>query len=958
MNNPSRKTLYGLFFLSGAVALVYQVVWTRILTLFFGSTILAVSTVLAVFMAGLAIGSALFGAMADRTTKPVRFYGKLELVIGVLAMATPLIFSLIERIFLAIHQSAAPGPWQAALIRFALSSLLLLPPTILMGGTLPVLSKVFLEGEGANTGKSISALYFINTFGAVAGTVAAGMFLLQLLGIRGLLIVGGLVNVGIFLVAYRMPSARPSLPGEGPPAPAAGETAPTRWSRDALLAVVALFFSGMAALVYEVAWTRVLTLVIGSSTYAFTIMLATFLTGIALGSALIGRYSAARKPGTAELAVCQILIGVFAAGTAAVFGTLPDAFVRLFGAVGQRFGWFLAGNFLLCFLVMVPATVFMGASFPVASAMVVERFGSSGRRIGLLYAGNTVGAILGAFLAGFVLLPGMGIRDTLILTVFVNLACGLLLSLFAFSGETGVKRILAPAVAASLILLLAFAWRPSWDTLKMTSGPYAYAVQYQKVPIGQRLSRMEQLFYREGPIATVSVVREGKHVRLAVDGKTDAGNYRDMTTQVFAGHLPLLVKTAAKDVLVIGYASGITAGAVARHDVERIDCVEIEPAMREASRFFDEENYHVIDDRRFRLVIDDARSFVLGAKKRYDVVISEPSNPWQAGSSRLFTREAFLNARNSLKDGGVMAQWMHLYGVDVETFRLVVRTFQSVFPHVTLWMDPEFADVIFLGSSAPIEIDPVAMHRLFRENPRVSASLARIGYPDAGSVLKAFVLTEEDARRFAGTGEWNTDNLPHLEFRAPKSLYSSTALQENVRALLGIRTPEPFPATAVGNTDEIEAASLLKAWGISLAENRSTANARGALSRSVLLNPSDGQAHYYLALLRMQAGDVSGAIASFERAAERNPRMGGAHANLGTLHLQAGDAGKALLHLQKALSLGEDSSALRNNLAVIFAKNGKFDDAVREGRRAVALDPDNRTARENLERFQAVSKKK
>jgi spermidine synthase len=958
LQNASRRKLYGLFFLSGAVALVYQVVWTRILTLFFGSTILAVSTVLAVFMAGLAIGSALFGRKADQTAEPVRFYGRLELIIGILAMATPLIFTLIEKSYLFIHQSTAPGPWQAAMIRFGLSSLLLLPPTIMMGGTLPVLSKVFLKGNGSNTGRSISILYFINTFGAVIGTVAAGMFLLQLLGIRWVLILGGLVNIGIFLVAYRMPLLRMMVPEEEPSVPSAGGIAGSRWSRNAVLAVVTLFFSGMAALIYEVAWTRVLTLVIGSSTYAFTIMLATFLTGIAIGSALIGRYSVDRKPGTGLLAVCQILIGVFAVGTAAIFGVLPDAFVSLFGAVGQKFGWFLAGNFLLCFLVMVPATVFMGASFPVASALVVESFGSSGRRIGLLYAGNTVGAILGAFLAGFVFLPKMGIQNTLILTVFVNLVCGLLLSLFAFSGESGIRRIFAPAVAASLILFLAFAWRPSWDTLKMTSGPYAYAVQYQKIPIEQRLSRMEQLFYREGPIATVSVVKEGKHIRLVVDGKTDAGNYRDMTTQVLAGHLPLLVKPEAKDVLVIGYASGITAGAVARHDVKRIDCVEIEPAMRDASRFFDEENYRVIDDRRFNLVIDDARSFVLGARKKYDVVISEPSNPWQAGSSRLFTREAFLNARNSLKDDGVMAQWMHLYGVDVETFRLVVRTFHSVFPHVTLWMDPDFADVIFLGSSGPIKIDPVAMNRLFKENPRVSASLARIGYPEAWSIFRAFVLTEEDAKRFAKTGELNTDNLPHLEYRAPKSLYSNTALQENVRALLETKSPESFPATAVDRKDAIEAASLLKEWGKSLAESKSTANARGAFSNAAMLNPSDDQTHFYLALLRMQSGDQSGAIKSFERATGLNPRLGGAYVNMGTLYLQAGDTEKAYIHLKKAASLGEDSSGLRNNLAVILAKSGKFEDAIREGKRAVALDPNNRTARENLEKFERLSKGK
>lgn len=953
------KKLLAMFLFSGATALVYQVVWTRLLTLFFGSTILAVSTVLAVFMGGLAIGSALLGKRADRTAEPVRFYGWLELVIGLLAMATPLTFAAIEQAYILINARTTLGFWEAALLRFGLSALLLLPPTIMMGGTLPVLSKVFLNQSGSNTARSISLLYFINTFGAVIGAIAAGMFLLQLMGIQALLIASGLVNAGIFVLAWRMPLTHGAVPAVPQPEQIEPDTAGRPgWSINAVFAIAILFFSGMAALIYEVAWTRVLTLVIGSSTYAFTLMLATFLTGIALGSALIRRYSARRKPGLGLLALCQLLIGVFALGTAAIFGVLPDAFVSLFGTTGENYSLFLLANFLLCFLVMVPATLFMGASFPVASALVVERFGSSGQRIGLLYAGNTIGAILGAFLAGFVLLPKLGIQNTLLLAIYINLVSGIVLSLYVLiKAQTG-KNILTPALSVSVMLLLALVWQPSWDKLKMTSGPYAYAVQYQKIPIEQRLARIQQLYYREGPMATVSVIQEGKHVRLVVEGKTDAGNYRDMTTQVLAGHLPLLVKPEAKDVLIIGYASGITAGAVGRHEVKNIDCVEIEPAMREASAFFTEENYHIIDDSRFKLIVDDARSYVLAVNKKYDVIISEPSNPWQAGSSRLFTQEAFVNARSSLKQGGLMAQWMHLYGVDVETFRLVVRTFMSVFPHVNLWVDPEFPDVIFLGSSEPIRIDPVVLNAQFEKNMKVSASLLRIGYPDAGSVFKAFLLGDEETRKFAQTGALNTDNLPLLEYRAPKSLYSSTALQENVHALLESKSPESFPTVIAEKGNESQAASLLKTWGKALAEGRSIANAKGALLNSSALDSSDYQTHFYLALISMQAGDIPSAIKSLERTAELNPGFGDAYSNMGTLYLQAGELDRAYVNLQKAVSLGDDSSTLRNNLAVVLARQGRLEDAVKEARHALALDPNDETARGNFEKFKRLLEKK
>lgn len=948
-----QRKLQFLFLLSGATALVYQVVWTRLLTLFFGSTTLAVSTVLAVFMGGLAIGSALLGKKADLTAAPVRFYGRLELVIGLLAMATPLTFAAIERLFVFIHGQVELGFWAAALLRFVLSCLLLLPPTILMGGTLPVLSKVFLKGSGADTTRPISLLYFVNTLGAVIGAIAAGMFLLQLMGIKALLIASGLINIGIFMATRRPPllpgAATAVAASDAPPQDAAVRQG---WSVQAVFAVVVLFFSGMAALIYEVVWSRVLTLVIGSSTYAFTIMLATFLIGIALGSALIGRYAASRKPGLGLLALSQTLIGVLALGTAALFGHLPEAFIALFGAVGEHYGLFLLANFLLCFLVMAPATLFMGASFPVASAMVVEDLGSSGQRIGLLYAGNTVGAILGAFLAGFVLLPQLGIQHTLVLTIYLNLLSGLVLALFVLAQTRSAMSLPTPLLAAFFILLLALVWQPPWDRLKMTSGPYAYAVQYQKFPIEQRLARMEPLYYREGPMATVSVIREGRHVRLVAEGKTDAGNYRDMTTQVLVGHLPLLIKPEARDVLVIGYASGITAGAVGRHDVEHLDCVEIEPAMREASAFFAEENYHIIDDPRFSLIVDDARSYVLAARKKYDVIISEPSNPWQAGSSRLFTREAFVNARNSLKPGGITAQWMHLYGVDVETFRLVVRTFQSVFPHVSLWADPSYPDVFFLGSTEPIRLDPAALNALLAPGTKVSASLARIGYTDPATLFKAFLLDDDGIRRFAGSGALNTDNLPLLEYRAPRSLYSSTALQDNVRALLASKAAESFPAVRAG--DKAQAAALLQAWGKSLAEQGLPNNAKGALARAAELDPGDYHTHFYLGLVRMNTGDLQGAIKSFEQAVAIDPRQGDAFANLGALHLHGGDDEKAFAELNRALALGSDSSGLRNNLAVILAKRGRVALAIKETRRALALEPDNRMATKNLFNFQRL----
>jgi tetratricopeptide (TPR) repeat protein len=299
-----------------------------------------------------------------------------------------------------------------------------------------------------------------------------------------------------------------------------------------------------------------------------------------------------------------------------------------------------------------------------------------------------------------------------------------------------------------------------------------------------------------------------------------------------------------------------------------------------------------------------------------------------------------------------MAQWMHLYGVDVETFRLVVRTFLSVFPYVSLWADPDYPDVIFLGSDEPIRLDAVALDALFTGNDKVSASMARIGYPDAGSLFRAFLLEGDEVTRFAGSGTLNTDNLPLLEFRAPKSLYSRTALQDNVRAMLESKSPESFPVIDAEPAERGRAAVLLGEWASSLSERRMIANAKGALVRATEVNPSDPETFVHLGRARMQTGDLAGAAQSFEQAVALDSGRGDAHSNLGTLYLQAGDTQRAYVNLSRALALGNDSSGLRNNLAVVHAKSGRMEDAVREASQAVALDPGDRVARENLMNFQ------
>ncbi len=943
------RPLLALFVLTGATGLIYEVVWTRLLALSFGSSILAVSTVLTAFMGGLALGAAWLGKRADLVQRPIRLYALLELGIGLYALATPWLFPWLEMLYLGLHRTVQGNFWSAALLRFALSIIVLLPPTILMGGTLPVLARFFLRGRTARAGRALSALYSLNTAGAVAGTLLAGLLLLPMLGGRRLLLTCGLANLGI--AALAMLVDRYCGDDSAPAAVESTEHRIDRWSPVARLGALALGLSGTAALIYEVTWSRVLTLVIGSSTYAFTIMLATFLTGIALGSAAIRRWSGAHAPTALLLTGCQILTGLLALLTAAMFAGLPDAFVALFDVVSDGFAVSLAIQALLCGVVMLPATLCMGASLPLAAMMVVETSTDSGRRIGLLYSANTVGAILGAFLAGFVLLPTLGIRTTLVIAVFINLTVGLGMSLF-FLARGGRMRFAIPGmVAVAIITMLLFVWQPTWNRHKMTSGPHVYAAEYQQSSIDERLSGREILFYREGPIATVSVARQGQQLTLAVDGKTDAGNLDDMTTQVLLASVPLLLRPEATDVLVIGFASGITTGAAGCFPVQRLDSVELEPAMREASAFFTAENYDVLNDPRSTLTIDDARSYLLTTRRRYDVVISEPSNPWQAGSSRLFTREAFTRARAVLKPGGVMAQWMHLYWVDPEMVAMITRTFRSVFPHATLWMDPQVADIILVGSTRPIEIDPLAMQALAVDNAAVAASLSRIGCAAEGGPLRAYVLGEDELARFAGEGAINTDDRPLLEYRAPRAIYSDSALRTNIEAVRRHQAPACFPPLATRPGQEERAAALLQTWSRSLAAQNCLPPARGALRAALTLQPREVSILVQLADLQLGAGERTAAIATLTDAIRIEPENGPIHAQLGGIHYQDGDHAIAHTHLRRALALGEESADLRNNLAATLVEMGNLDAALDELRRALELDPDHELAGDNVRKI-------
>ncbi|WP_242352486.1 MULTISPECIES: fused MFS/spermidine synthase [Anaeromyxobacter] len=777
------------FFASGAAALLYEVVWFRLLSLTFGHTVFAVTTVLAAYMGGLALGSLLLGKRADGSRRPLLVYGLAEIVIGLYCLTTPLLFAGADAAYIAAHRVLEPGPVGATLLQFSLSALLLVPATAVMGATLPFLSRAVVERSGT-TGSRVGLLYAVNTMGAVLGVVATGFGLLPTFGLRATVWIGVALNLGVGIAALlleRTGRGRPPVPApseapsrsEAPPV-AGDEPAPSRVA--ARVALAAIGISGAASMAYEVAWTRALCLAVGSSTYAFTAMLATFLVGLAGGAFAASQALRRWRLRLTAFGVLECAVAALAVATLPVLGMLPQIVLQILGRLGLSHESALLAQFGASFLVMIVPSAAIGATFPLVLAGLTRGISSVGDDVGRVYGANTIGTIVGSVGAGFVLVPQIGIHGTVVAAAAANLAAGLGLLLAL---DARPRRWLAALAAASAFAIAVFAV-PRWDRLLMTSGVSIYAARHLGKDAGAQSPReksasKELLFYAEGLTTTVSVTRTGEHLFLSVDGKTDAStNGLDMRTQLLLGHLPALLAPDASRALVIGLGSGITAGALAQYPLRAIDVAELEPAVVDAARLFARENHDVLGDARLRVIAGDGRHILAAAAQPYDLIVSEPSNPWIAGVANLFTREFYRVAREHLSDDGVMVQWLQSYAIFPSEIRMVVRTFREVFPDVTVWRGGA-GDYLLVGGKKPLRVDLDAAARRIAQSPGARADLARY-WGDPEDVLQQFVLSEDDTRRFAEGASLNTDDLPLLEFAAPRAMYASTD-EDNDRSL-------------------------------------------------------------------------------------------------------------------------------------------------------------------------------
>ena len=792
--------MYLLFFFSGAAALVFEVIWARSLGLVLGSSHLAVTTVLSVYMGGQAIGSSMFGARADRAQQPLRLYGVLEIGIGLFAIAFIGLMRVYPYLFRPLAQLAGENSVYLTVLRIAFAVAAMIIPTTLMGGTLPMLTR-FVSHRKGGIARQLSFLYAFNTLGAVTGSLAAGFIMLKEFGVTVSLLVAGTVSISVgmaSIVLQRRIAApecalAPAIPTSesAPPSNSGGPSDLT-----VRLALIGIGISGFCALGYEVLWTRMLTLVFGTSVYSFTIVLVAFLAGIGLGSYAFGMVR--RRKGTSDehntvllFSGTQIAIGLSALAVTFLMLDLPVMANRiqaaLVGDYSSEFGGRLIASLGVAFAYVFVPAFFMGMAFPVAGTIWSAKHGQVGSAVGRVLTANTVGAILGSVVSGFVLIYYFGIERSLQLLAILNVSMGLAVAASAVARRWLVAAV--PVAAALLIVIRAAypGWGRVWDQKYFATYTNNSRSLDTPAQLRERLHNVDVLYYHEGVNETVSVIRpKGDIQTFIVNGRPEASNHpMDVQLQRTLGHLPMLLHPNPRRVFVLGTGTGMTLGSASIHpEVERIVLCEIEEGVLDVARTFDDWNSRVLDNPKLKIVFDDGRNYLATTPDTFDVITADPIHPWSGGAGYLYTREYFRSVADRLAPGGIACQWLPLYELTVHDVKTVVRTFSEGFRHVMVWLT--YYDAVLIGSKDPILINEEEIARRLSV-PVIRRELAPIQMGTAPDFLSYFIMGDTGVRAFGRGGDINTDDNLKLEFSAPVSQGVRGLDGRNVLALGGAR---------------------------------------------------------------------------------------------------------------------------------------------------------------------------
>ncbi len=871
----ARRVLPILFFFSGASSLVFETIFTRLLTYTFGNTAHAASTVLAAFLGGLALGALIFGRWVDRRPPSLWIYGVLELMAGIYCIFIPQLFGLLTHGYVALYHRFELGPAALTAVRFGLSALVILVPTIFMGGTLPALARYVSSGR-PNCQVEISRLYAWNTLGAALGTLASTYLLMPTWGVKGALAFACGINFSIFLAValvarrfkVRDTESRPDTAPASESAPFPGRS--FRW-----LLIAGAFLTGAVALAYEVLWTHVLAFLIGNTVYAFGVMLFCFLCGLGMGARFVVRRLQDPSLWAKALAASQLLLALSIFGTLRLWDRVPDLFAQGLGRAfeidvvsilllllvrtiyvgskiyrrprGARFSWgattelaiegaallvvmgvdttplwkhettfFLSAEFLRFFssfyLLIIPA-VLLGLTFPLMLNMASHGASRVGTSVGGIYAANTLGAILGSALTGFVLLPAWGSFQTLRASATLNLALGLTFAMVLVPLRRTYRALLVAVVGS---LAVVFWLGPgTWDVRRLSRGSYVYFTEGW--PMERVLYAAEDI---QGGLTTV-IEAQGTRIQLS-NGKFQGNNSGEVGAQIRFALIPVLFTREFDRALVIGLGTGNTLRALGRFPFQHLDAVEIAPHIVEAARrHFEDVNERVFDrDPRVRLTIADGRNFLLLSRDRYDLITIEVSSIWIGGEADLYNKEFYELCRARMKERGVLQQWVQIHHMRTEDFLVVLNTAAQVFPHVAFFLGPEQG--VLIASPSPLEVDFPQM-QAFDAASRIRKELDAIHVPSMMSLLGELMLYGGSMR--AALAELpalagrpadfaSTDLYPYLEYQTPKgNTLPYSTIYATTNFLLRFRSADPLdPQIAIINLPSEDEKQLLRGY--------------------------------------------------------------------------------------------------------------------------------------------------
>lgn len=1014
------------FFLSGFAGLALEMVWSRMLGLHIGGSAEAVTAVVTAYMAGLGLGSLAASTFAARIARPLRLYALLEVAVALFAVASPLVLQAPEGLYRLAHDREEISRALPFAVRFGTSLVLLMIPTLAMGATLPLLVEDLTRRGGAYATR-VAMLYGINTVGAVAGTVTAGFILLPGFGNTVTLWVAAGLDVLVALLLWAGPARDPAgIMALARPEPEDQDTrpalrAPAHGKKHAATArgpkpdvepppgdfhrritLLAFALSGALAMTYELGWTRRLTTLLGSSVYSFALLLATFLTGLGFGSLLVGPLLRVLRRPILALAVVLGLTGVAALAGTALLNAVPGMLRDLLVSHHRDPRAILTGELGIAALVLLPAALLLGAAFPLAARLVHREGESGGHAIGRAYAVNTAGTVVGAAGAGLFLLPALGSFPTLAAAAWTHVALGVGLALAAPGG-------LVPRLAvAAMVAVLGAAMRvasPAPDLFHLNYGIVSLMRDIDRglapQPSLAELARLDVnplrlLSVKEGRSATVAVVSLWERRWLAINGKVDAST--GDPTQVLLGQLPMILADSTRRVLVIGYGSGITTHSVLTHPVGRVETVELEPEVVRAGRFFADRNGWDTPDPRGVIHFEDGRTHLTYTRHQYDVIISEPSNPWIAGVNNLFTAEFYRLVRRRLAPGGLFCQWLHGYEMSRPTMASLLGTLGEVFPGAEVYQQSRDFLVVWKQDGAfPTR---ARLERAFA-NPKARLDLARVGYLGPEDLLALYLGPIDQVT----VGGWkrNTDDNGLVGFRAPIDLLAPGSAQPwTTPALADLRLERYDPAMSraqvlatlaagVARRRELErmtelapalaaAGATAEAAALGAAIERLSAERRDEPQVSLLMSRSDAAfdareypqceamlrqalaldpdnpdllfryGHVLVELRQPELAERALHAALAYREEQVIWRVGAgepcqAEMMLGLLARQRGEVDRAVMYFARARDRNPYLTPTHQLIVETYEKSGRSEEARRAVAEGLAVDPDDRVLR-------------